>query len=223
MKECFSKKSIWILVVLLIVSMISAQSVIVDSDAHFEAGNVTYTVETRKDFSSLKIGADFVIFNNTANFSITSANSVLIEILYLHPTPGTTASGTKILSFNATVASGLCTFNIGLPRAQSLYDIYIDSVLVYDNRVSSVSGVINFVHSSWSEHTFDIYYDELGDGGGGYPGDGGGDDSTVPGEPDGGTISVGNYLWLAVLAISIIIVISVIYMFGSGKKKKRHP
>lgn len=161
MKYPVSKKVLWLVLSLIVFSMMPPNvfSVTIYTDAILKDGNVSYTVETEKDFSFIEIGSDFVCFNHTANFSITSANSALIEILYLHPSPGTISSGTRILSFNATVASGLCTFNIGLPRAQSLYDIYIDSVLTFSNKVSSASGMINFNYSSWSEHTFDIYYD----------------------------------------------------------------
>lgn len=160
MKKYLIKKSIWILAVLLIVSMLPVQSVTIDSTVQFPPdANVTYSVETAKDFNRLEIGDDFVWFNHTANFSTVAANPTLIEILSLHLSPGAVASGTTILSFNATATVGSAAFTIALPRAFSLYDVYVDSVLAHSNKVSNAAGEISFSHAIWSEHTFDIVYD----------------------------------------------------------------
>jgi len=159
-RKCFTKKSMWVFAIILIISMIPVQSVVIYSGVQLMHGaNVIYSVETQKDFNWVEIGDNYVLFNNTANFSVTSTNPALIEILYLHSSPGVVPSGTTILSFNATVTGGVGAFSIGIPRAQSVYDVYIDNVLVHSNKVSTASGKISFSHIAWSEHTFDIVYD----------------------------------------------------------------
>ena len=157
--EYLNKKSIWILAVLLIISMFPVQSVTISPGVQFPPdATVTFSVETAMDFNRLEIGDDFVWFNHTANFSVTSTLPALTEIVYLHSDPGTVSSGATILSFNSTAAGGTIQFTIGLPRARSLYDIYMDDALLVNNEVSTASGKISFTQPS-SEHNFDIVYD----------------------------------------------------------------
>lgn len=158
-----TNKGILLLASIIIISLISmsANAVDVDPETEFLVGNVTYTVNQTMNFSYVKVGYDYILFNNT-NITIDSVNNISITLVYLNNDTANAAVGESIFIFYANTTGGIVWFNIsGDIVSDNQYGVYVNSSPSY-SPVSNSTGVLSFDRNIWSKYSFDIVNGSVG-------------------------------------------------------------
>ena len=161
-KKQLFRLGIYIIISVLLVGLIfpSISAIFIFPGYFITIGNVTYTVHTTMDFSSITIDSDYIIFNNTG-FYVTSPNEMLLTLVYLNNNIVGAGDGEKVLEFYADTVSGNVLFNIfGFPIGNN-YIVKRSNVEIANISVDS-SGYISFSNSVWSSQLFEIF--QLGEG-----------------------------------------------------------
>ena len=106
-------------------------------------------------------GTDWVSYNGLG-FNVTSSSTIYINISSLASHPKSISTNNSLLiAFNASSLIGSSvTFTINGLQPSQTYRLHNDSSL--NTLTSSVSGVLSFSRSSWTTHSYGIYYSSSG-------------------------------------------------------------
>ena len=134
----------------------TASAVTIDTTICYICGNENDSINSgTMQFSQIAISNTNVCFNQSY-FNVSSGGAIQIKLIKIANNIKTTAApGDTVLSFTGTATTGTTYFNISGFKASYVYDIYKDTAFAYQ-RTSSTQGRINFSHSSWSTHTFEV-------------------------------------------------------------------
>ena len=144
-----------IAVIIAVIISIQITGVIINPGIEFVVGNKTYSVQAIKDFSSITIDSDYIIFNSTG-FYVTSSNIIGITIIYISNDFVDANNGDKVVEFDADTSSGSVLFDLSGFVVGNYYIVQRDGVEIA-NVSADGSGIISFSNSLWSSRNFDIF------------------------------------------------------------------
>jgi len=135
----------------------SGEALTLDPSITISVGNENYTFATQMEFSSVNYNeAPSWICFNTTGFNISSPNPINITLIKIHSNMLTALDGATLVKFKANATLGTTVyFNITGFIASQKCALYKDNVFFSYLTIDS-GGRVNFSHSSWSEHTFEI-------------------------------------------------------------------
>jgi len=153
------KKIIIILICLIFtLSPLASATVVLESGTVIDPtdSNTTYTLGNTMSFSNVIIENDSVYFND--------------NIFQIESDGGATTVVISTLTLFVVTATDSVTFTLGGFRSTTTYDVRVDGTTqaVVD---SNATGVLSFVYTLWSTHTFSIVLHGGATGGGGGNGD----------------------------------------------------
>ena len=156
------KKIIIILICLIFtLSPLASATVVLESGTVIDPtdSNTTYTLGNTMSFSNVIIENDSVYFND--------------NIFQIESDSGATTVVISTLTLFVVTATDSVTFTLGGFRSTTAYDVRVDGTTqaVVD---SNATGVLSFVYTLWSTHTFSIVLHTIASGGGGGGGSGSG-------------------------------------------------
>jgi len=153
----------YILLILLVVILILNSEVLaitVDTSTSFVVENETYKFYRIMNFHTITIANSYIIFNTTG-FCISSSNSILVTLVYLHKDIPRAGDGKKVLEFYAKTISGTVIFSLSGFPAGNKYAVKRGGISIATPTVNS-SGYISFSNKVWNSTLFEIF--QVGEG-----------------------------------------------------------
>jgi len=157
------KKTIFI-IFLLITSIFSGfipvgSALAISPGMTYTVGNIVYGVSVPMDFDNFTF-ASWIVFNGLG-FNVTSSSTLYVNLSYSVSHPKSLTTNTSVVSFNAsTLAESSVTFAINGLKASQTYRLRNDTT--WTTITSTVGGVLSFSRSSWTTHSYGIYYTSSG-------------------------------------------------------------
>lgn len=126
---------------------IGSCDVTVYTGQYFYVGNETYGVTQTMIFQYIESNSNWIKFNNT-DFNVTSANSININLSFLHENYSNASNGDEVFDANIDVGSGNVYFNLsGFPTTEH-YTIKKASAYYACSSANS-DGNISFTNNVW--------------------------------------------------------------------------
>ena len=153
----------YILLILLVVTLMLTSEVLaftVDTNTSFVVENETYKFSRIMNFHTITIASSYIIFNTTG-FYISSSNSILITLVYMHKDIPLAGDGKKVLEFYAKTISGTVIFSLSGFSAGTKYAVKRGGLSIATPTANN-SGYILFSNKVWNSTLFEIF--QVGEG-----------------------------------------------------------
>lgn len=131
-------------------------AIIISPSTQFVVQNETYTVNATMVFDQIVISDTYIVFNDTG-FTLSSANSITIKLVYINDDIVGAVNGERVLDFYAIATSGTVLFDLSGFPVNNEYLIRRNGN-VHSTSTASVAGVISFSNSAWgAQQRFQVY------------------------------------------------------------------